>query len=113
MDQHPADTSTGVSSDVKNIEEALRSLWDRTRRAGELIVQLRAENKSLGEKSGTLELEVSRLQRELLEKEAAVKKLTSELTGALNRGDSVFTNGERQALGARVRELLDKIEGYL
>ena len=45
-EQQPANAAT-VQSDVEAVEAALRGLWDRTRKAGELIAELRGENASL------------------------------------------------------------------
>ena len=39
-EQQPANAAT-VQSDVEAVEAALRGLWDRTRKAGEVIAELR------------------------------------------------------------------------
>ena len=48
MDQHAADTGIPVQGDARSLENSLKALWDRARRAAELITQLREEKRSPG-----------------------------------------------------------------
>ena len=110
MDQQPLDVNVALFGADKAVEAGLKSLWERVKRAGELINQLRDERSALLARVGTLESEVLRLRQELQKKEDAIKNGR----GAMEAHQNVmFSNGDREALTARVRELLAKLEAYL
>ena len=112
MEQQQTDTSTGLHGDVKSIESSLKALWERARRTAEVIHGLREDKRALEAKVGEMESEVRRLQQELLKKEQALKATASQGDGGA--GKSAFlSNGEKEALAAKIKVLLSKIEAYL
>jgi hypothetical protein len=102
-------TDAIAQGEPDGLESGLRGLWDRVKRAGELIAALREENAQLHVRAEQLERELRRVQVELQKKDHAL--LETEAGRAA--GDAVLSNGEREALIVRVRELLTRIEGYL
>ncbi len=110
MDQNSADTTGPVHGDFRTIESGLKSIWERARRAAEMIAELRAEKRDLQSQVSHLSDEVRQLRDELLRKEQLLKKLGSEAVSS--RGGQI-ANGERDALIVRVKELLAKIESHL
>lgn len=94
-----------TTSDVEGIERALQSLWDSTNRAIDTISHLRGEKQQLAERVVELERRLSGLENELqkLKEQAAARK----------KGVELSFNGDREALAARVRDLLAKIDSYL
>lgn len=112
MEQQQTDTSTGLHGDVKSIESSLKTLWERARRAAEVIHELRENKRGLEAKVGELEVEVRHLQQELLRKEQALKAAAAQGDGG--GGKSAFlSNGEKEALAAKIKMLLSKIDAYL
>jgi hypothetical protein len=93
-------TETGL------LENGLRVLWEKVKRAGELIGSLREENGALRARCDQLEMELRKLQTELQKREQQTARVAHE-------AGTVISNGEKEALAARVKELLGKIEAYL
>jgi chromosome segregation ATPase len=112
VEQQQTDTSAGLHGDVKSIESGLKALWERARRTAEVIRELRENKRGLEAKIGELELEVRRLQQELLGKEQALKAAASQGDGGAGK-NAFLSNGEKEALSAKIKVLLSKIEAYL
>ena len=111
MDQNTAEVTHIPQADTKAIDAWLKNLWDRAKKAAELISRLREERAELQTRVASMEEELGRLKQELARGEEAIRTLT---VGRAKDGDHpVFSNGEREQLSARVRDLLTKIDGYL
>ncbi len=97
----------------RSVDSGLKALWERVRRAADLIVTLRQENSQFHQKVEGLEAEVKRLQTELLKREQLLRKASAELEQQDARRGAVFANGESEAIAAKIRELLSKLDSYL
>ena len=97
---------------MSTVENGLRSLWEKVKRAGELIGTLREENRSLRVRIDQFEGELRKLQLELQKRDQTIKDLTVSHATAKASG-ATFPDGEREALVSRVRDLLSRIESYL
>ena len=97
--------------EASSIDLALKGLWDKARRATEIIARLRVENSQLQSDMELLQQELGRLKNDLAAKEERIRKLDLEKVQAAQ--NSTFSNGEREALSAKVKELLGKIDSYL
>jgi predicted nucleic acid-binding Zn-ribbon protein len=113
VDQHSSDITPLRALEAKSLETSLKALWDRTKRAGELIVQLREDRTGLRRRVDELEQEIVQLKEEVSHKEELIKKISAEPMRPSGKNGVVLSDGERRQLGARVKELLAKIEGYL
>lgn len=113
MDQNSPEVGAPSSGDLRTIEVSLKGLWDRTRRAAELITELRGEKRVLLSRVEELERHVAMLQQELAKKEQLLRKVTAESGTAAATRATLLANGEREALAQRVKELLAKLEAYL
>ena len=111
MDQQPLEVNFALYGNEKAIEAGLKSLWEKTKRAAEMITALREERVALQARVEKLEGEVLRLKQELQKKDETLK--TSHRAGPDAQQATMFSNSERQVLTARVRELLAKLEAYL
>lgn len=96
---------------LAHIEESLKVLWEKVRRAGEVITQLREERQALQAQVGLLQQEVARLREELAQKDQQLQRLAAGVQEAKNA--AILSNGERAQLAARVKELLARIDAYL
>lgn len=112
VDQRIDDTAQ-APADAKSVEASLKALWDKTKRAGELIAELRTERTTLQRKLQELEQELGTVRTQLGQREEMIKKLVADASKMAPKEDVLFTDGERQALTTKVKELLAKIEGYL
>ncbi len=108
-----ADVSVAPPAEANSIELALKALWEKVRRAAEVIARLRAENSQLQSTVARMQEELSQLKEDLTAREQEIKRLSAEKIEIQSARNSVFPNGEREALSARVKELLGKIESYL
>jgi predicted RNase H-like nuclease (RuvC/YqgF family) len=98
----------GFGGETRAVDGALKALWDRARRAGELITSLRQENSSLRNRVQELQSRVLQLEEEV-ERQRQLPDPGAEA----ERGAVVFRNGERELLISRLRHLLAKLEAYL
>jgi chromosome segregation ATPase len=110
VDQTSADATHILQADNNTIDAWLKGLWDRARKASELIGRLREEKGELQTRVASLEEEVLRMKQELANKEEMVRALSREQGD--DRG-STLLNGEREQLSAKVKELLTKLDEYL
>jgi len=108
VENNPAETKHGVQTDVSGVDLWLKNAWDRAKRAADTIARLREEKAQLEAKVTSLEEEVVRLKEVLAKSEEAVKSIPTV------QGDHSFlSNGEREQLSVRVKELLAKLDGYV
>ncbi|MCZ6777017.1 MAG: hypothetical protein O7D34_11235 [Ignavibacteria bacterium] len=113
MDQHSTTTHTTVPRALQGVEAGLGRLWEKARRAGELIAQLRAEKADLDSKVEQLEGEITQLKEQLAMKEELVQTMSEKQSLAEATRTGSMVDGDREALRAKVKELLARIDGYL
>ena len=104
-------------TDEERLEELFQGLWERVKQAGDLISELRGQKESILGRLERIEAEFQDLQKELtnsrkdvLERNATIKNLQQQVAKDDGR---ILSNGEKEALAAKARELLARIEGYL
>jgi chromosome segregation ATPase len=117
LEDQLTDNDTNLPTDEERLEELFQGLWDRVRQAGDLIAELRAQKGSLQdqmekaeEEVRELRKEVTNVRKELLERNAVVKDLQQQMA---REDGKMLSNGEKEALAAKARELLARIEAYL
>jgi chromosome segregation ATPase len=106
-------TAQTPATEEHKLEELLQGLWDRVHQAGEAVQRYRSEQGVLLARLEDLERELATAKRELASKEQIVISLSAQQQAAGAADGRIMTNGEREALAARVRDLLSRIEGYL
>lgn len=110
MDQNLAEAPHVLQSDTKAIDVWLKGLWDRAKKAAEVISRLREEKAELQARVNTLEEELSRLKSDLDRSEEQLRSVSSDQHGT----DQTFlSNGEREQLSAKVKDLLAKLDAYI
>lgn len=113
MTGQQADIEVANLRDSKGLEGTFRTLWDRVRKAAELIEHLKAENRSLCSKNAQLEQQLADLKAELGEKDEALRVVTEHHQEALSHSDNLFSESEKEAVKSRIRELIGKINSHL
>lgn len=111
MDRATTDRSA-LLVEERNLEGAIKALWERARRAGEAIATLRDENATLRGRLSELEAELHAVRAELERKNTAISEFRATQAAAEQQAVLV-SNGDREALVARVKLLLAKLESYL
>ena len=118
MEEHQ-DPHTEAESPTpeERLEELLQALWDRVRQAGELVATLRSRNHELQGRLGKIESEFEGLRKDLtdqkkllLEKNEQIRTLQHQVSEGEGK---MMSNGDKEALLAKAKELLGRIEGYL
>jgi len=100
-------------SELQTLEGGLRVLWERVRLAGETIVRLREERSALQARVTDLEAQLRASERTLAGERETLKKLEAGRIEREAEGNALFSDGERDALAAKVRDLLARIDAYL
>ena len=110
MDQTSAETTHILQGDTKAIDALLKNLWDRAKKAAEMISRLREEKAELHAIVASMEGELSRLKQDVVKNEEMIRSLSAE---RVEGNHSLVSNGERELISARVKDLLTKLDGYI
>ena len=113
MVHDPTEKHTAIPVEANTIEPGLKALGDKARRLAEAIARLKSENSELRANLSPVQEAVSQLRAELTRKDELITKLNNEKVTASSTPNAFFSNGERQELSAKVKELLERIESYL
>jgi chromosome segregation ATPase len=107
----PTNVETGSRTDLELLESSLHGLWEKVKRAGEMIAGLREENRTLRVAVERMEAELRKAQGELQKKDLTVRDLQEAATA--RAGATSFADGDREELLHRAKDLLSRIESYL
>ena len=111
-DQHvTAEAMSG--KDIKTLETSLEALWDKARRVSEVLVQLKETNGVLQRKVEDFEVVEQNLKQELAVKERELERLRQEALRLQSNGSNILTKEEKEALKARIKDLIGKINSHL
>jgi len=99
--------------EIKTLESSLEALWEKARRVSEALVQMRESNGELLRKVGDLESAGERLKQELATKERDLERLRQDALRLQTNGSNILTKEEKEALKARIKELIGKINSHL
>ncbi|RCK77360.1 MAG: hypothetical protein IGBAC_1669 [Ignavibacteriae bacterium] len=114
MDYQQTGAEIKVAVEQKELEAEINNLWDKIKKASELIFLLREENQQLKEQNSSLVQKLEELKEKLTNKEQEIGKIKAEYARVMNSaaGD-VFTPQEKEALRKRIHELIAKINSHL
>ena len=111
-DQHDeAEVMSG--KDIRSLETSLETLWEKARRVSEVLVQLKETNAVLRKRVEDLEALEQRLMQDLADKVREVERLRQEAIRAQSNGSNILTKEEKEALKARIKDLITKISSHL
>jgi len=99
--------------DIKTLETLLEALWDKARRVSEVLVQLKETNGVLQRKVEDFEVVEQNLKQELAVKERELERLRQEALRLQSNGSNILTKEEKEALKARIKDLIGKINSHL
>lgn len=111
-DQHvEAEVISG--KELKTIESSLEALWDKARRVSEVLVQLKETNGMLQGKVEDLESVAESLKQEIATKDRELERLRQDALRLQSNGSNILTKEEKEALKARIKDLIGKINSHL
>jgi signal transduction protein with GAF and PtsI domain len=99
--------------DVRSLETSLETLWEKARRVSEALVQMKEMNVDLRKRMEDLEAVEQRLMLDLADKEREVERLRQEVLRVQSNGSNMLTKEEKEALKARIKDLITKISSHL
>ena len=111
-DQHvEAEIMSG--KDIRSLETSLEALWEKARRVSEVLVQMKETNGDLRKRLEDLEAVEQRLKKDLADKEREVERLRQEVLRVQSNGSNILTKEEKEALKARIKDLITKLSSHL
>ena len=111
-DQHvEAEVLSG--KEIKSLESSLEALWEKARRVSEILAQMRETNTELRNRIESLESSDEILRRDLASKEQELDHLRREALRLQSNGSNFLTKEEKEALKARIKDLIIKINSRL
>ncbi len=114
MDYQQAGTDAKVSIDQKEIEAGLKSLWEKIRKASEVIFMLRDENQQLKAQNSELQQKCDELKSLIMAKEQEILRIRTEYSRlASSASGDTFSAAEKEALKSRITDLIAKINSHL
>jgi FtsZ-binding cell division protein ZapB len=111
--EQQAEVEVSTIRDSKGLEGIFKTLWDRVRRAAELIDYLKEENRTLQGNCSRLEEQTAKLRKELMEKEETLREVKEQHLEAISHNNNFFSEEEKQALKSRIKELLGRINTHI
>lgn len=99
--------------DVRHLDEILQRLWEKARVVSESLTRLREENQSLKKRVADLEHVERKLISEIQKSDGDLQKVRSELLKLQSNGSDLLTKEEKEALKARIKELISRINSRL
>ena len=101
-------------SEAGTVDDYLKTVWDRIRSAGDLILEMRREKKILAERLSDLEGQFLIVKSEMNEREQELKRLRAERAQLLSgNGNMGFTEDERATLRTKIHDVISKINSHL
>jgi ABC-type nitrate/sulfonate/bicarbonate transport system ATPase subunit len=123
--QQTTEMDATIVKESQLLDEIFKPVWERVRRAGDLIQHLQEEKNRLSNRLTdleqstshtiqSLELELKTVRQELVVREQELKRVRSENMQLMsNNGQQIFSLEEREIIKDRIRELIAKINSYL
>lgn len=108
-----AGMEVGTSKGIRPLETALNSLWEKARRASEVIIGLRGDNRALQERVTELEEELVNAKESLGARAEEIKKLREDFSLLKSHRNDTISKEEREAIKNKIQELIHKINSYL
>ena len=99
--------------DVRHLDEILQRLWEKARVVSESLTRFREENQSLKKRVTDLEHVERKLISEIQKSDGDLQKVRSELLKLQSNGSDLLTKEEKEALKARIKELISRINSRL
>lgn len=113
MPDQQAEAEVVSGKDIKNLEISLEALWEKARRVSDVLVQLKETNAALKKRVEDLETNELRLNQELANKQGELDRLRQEALRLQSNGSNILTKEEKEALKARIKDLINKISSHL
>ena len=111
-DQHvEAEVISG--KDIRSLETSLETLWEKARRVSEVLAQLKETNGELRKRVKDLEAVEQRLMQDLADRNREADGLRQEVLRVQSNGSNILTKEEKEALKARIKDLITKISSHL
>lgn len=107
---------TVPSQTFQSVENALLDLWDKAKRAADMILSLRDSNAKLLEHIKTLERTIEDLHQQLHSKELEFEQISAAgFPGRVGTTEGTFTlsEAEREALEKRITQLLERLRAHV
>ena len=113
MPEQLLDAEMAEKKDLRHLEESLHILWEKARSVSEVLLRLKSENKELQSRISSLEVQERRWTEELQRREHELEEVRKQLKQIQSNGNSLFSKEESEALKARLKELIVKINSRL
>lgn len=91
----------------------MKRFGKKARRVSEVLVQTKEMSVGLRKRVEDLEAVEQRLMKDLVDKEREVERLRQEVLCAQSNGSNILTKEEKEALKARIKDLVTKISSHL
>lgn len=113
MTEPQVESPVSDQKELRNLETSLQSLWEKARRVSETLLQMKESNQMLRGRVAELEQSERQLRETLMGKEKDLERLHHEVAKLQLNGSEAFTKEEKEALKAKIKEMIAKINARL
>ena len=113
MEQQLSEKPNRESAELGALDSSLKALWERAQVAAELIARQRTEAQTLQRRVRELEEQLRRIEQELRDTQEQLKAQPPAQDLPETAGEPIFSNGEKEAMAGRVKDLLARLDAYL
>ena len=113
MPESQVESPVADQKDLRSLETSLQSLWEKARRVSESLLQMRESNQLLRGRVADLEHAEQQLKETLAGKEKDLERLRHEVAKLQLNGSEAFTKEEKEALKAKIKDMIAKINARL
>lgn len=114
MEYQNLDTGLNPVAEYKEIELEIKNLWEKIRKASEVIFILRDENNELKVQYAQVQKKLEEITKSLSDKDLEIARLKTENSKLYSTAsEDSMTPAEKEALKKRINELISKINSHL
>lgn len=113
MDYQHLSTNIKDSIEGKDIEAEIKSLWEKIRKASEIIFVVKEENQVLKFENQDLQQKYQEAKMVLASREKEIAQLRAEFARIASAGENSFSPQEKEVLKKRISDLITKINSHI
>lgn len=107
------ETELAGKKDLKQLAAAIQELWVKARRVSEMLLRVRAENAQMKKKLSEVEQSEREIKSRLEQREQELNRVRNDFLQLQSNGSSIYSKEEKEAMRAKIKEMISKINSRL
>jgi chromosome segregation ATPase len=107
------ETELAGKKDLKQLTAAIQELWVKARRVSEMLLRVRAEHARMKQKLSEVEQSERETKSRLEQRELELSRVRNEFLQLQSNGSSIYSKEEKEAIKAKIKEMISRINSRL